>query len=134
MTRVLAAATVLALVLGLAIGTGLAQQSFGSPAPERFFRVEAEGGERRGGRPAVRGYVYNSGSHAASRVQLLIEALDASGQVTGKTLAHIDELVPPFNRAYFDVAVPAKAPSYRVSVYYYEWLKGGGAGARLFRH
>lgn len=127
--KVIAGAVVLVLTLGLAVGAASAQ-GFGSAAPERFFRVEAEGGQGRGGRPVVRGYVYNNYGQPAGRMQLLVESLDASGQVAGRTLVHVDEIIPPFSRSYFDARVGTAGASYRVSVYYFEWFKGGG-GSRL---
>ena len=133
--KVISGAVVLALTLGLAVGAGGAQ-GFGSAAPERFFRVEAEGGQGRGGRPVVRGYVYNNYGQPAGRMQLLVESLDGSGQVTGRTLVHVDQIVPPFSRSYFDAPVGTAGASYRVMVHYFEWFKGGGGAAiptaRLF--
>ena len=121
---------VLALALGLPPSAGWAQ-GFGSAAPERYFRVEAEGGQGRGGRPVIRGYVYNDNPQAAGRVQLAVESIDAAGQVTHRSILPLDGVVPAFNRLYFDIRVPAAGATYRASVYYYEWLKGGGSGAGL---
>lgn len=123
-------ALMVALAMGLAVSTGWAQ-GFGSATPERYFRVEAEGGQGRGGRPVVRGYAYNDGAQAAGRVQLAVESLDAAGQVINRSILPLDGIVPAFNRLYFDIRVPTAGASYRVSVYYYEWLKGGGSGAGL---
>ena len=123
-------ALVLALAMGLAVSTGWAQ-GFGSAAPERYFRVEAEGGQGRSGRPIVRGYIYNDNPQAAGRVQLAVESLDGAGQVINRSILPLDGVVPAFNRLYFDIRVPTAGTSYRASVYYYEWLKGGGSGAWL---
>src|SRR5262245_4414241 len=120
-------AFVLALAIGPA-GTAGWAQGFGSATPERYFRVEAEGGgEDRSGRPAVRGHVYNDSPKAAGRVQLAVESLDATGQVINRSLLPLDGIVPAFNRLYFDIRVPTAGASYRVTVYSYEWLKGGGS-------
>ena len=54
-------------------------------------------------------------------MQLLVEGLDASGQVVAKTTTWVRD-VPPNNRAFFDVAVP-NAPSYRVSVLSFDWVE-----------
>ena len=108
---------------------GLAQ-GFGSAAPDRFFRVEAEGGQGRGGRPIVRGYIYNDYGQAAGRIQLQVETLDATGEVVARSLVHVDGTVPQFGRVYFEGPASAAGARYRVSVYYFEWLNRGGGGAR----
>jgi hypothetical protein len=68
----------------------------------------------------VNGYVYNSSNRRASRMQLLVEGVDASGKVFATTTTWVRD-VPPNNRAYFDVSVP-DAPSYRVSVLTFDWI------------
>ena len=123
-------ALVLLLAMGLAVSAGWAQ-GFGSATPERYFRVEAEGGQDRSGRPVVRGYIHNDNGQAAGRVQLAVESLNAAGQVINRSTLPLDGIVPAFNRLYFDIRVPTAGASYRVSVYYYEWLKGGGGSAGL---
>ena len=122
-------AFVVALAMGLAVGACWAQ-GFGSATPERYFRVEAEGGQGRGGRPVVRGYLYNDNAKAAGQVPVAVESLDAAGQAINRSILPLDGIVPAFNRLYFDIRIPTAGVSYRVSVYYYEWLKGGG-GAGL---
>ena len=113
----------------LSSGTGEAwAQGFGSAAPDRFFRVEAEGGQGRGGRPVVRGYVYNDYGVAAGRVLLQIETLDASGQVVTRSLVPADGTVPGFGRLYFEGPVSAAGARYRATVYYFEWIHRGGGG------
>jgi hypothetical protein len=69
----------------------------------------------------VNGYVYNSSSRRAVRMQLLVEGVDASGHVLTQTTTWVRD-VPPNNRAYFDVSVPS-APSYRVSVLTFDWVE-----------
>ena len=108
-------------------GAGAAwAQGFGSAAPDRFFRVEAEGGEARGGRPVVRGYIHNDYGLAAVRVLLQVETLDASGHVVARSLVPADGTVPGFGRLYFEGPVSAAGTRYRVTVYYFEWVHRGG--------
>ena len=104
-------------------------QGFGSAAPDRFFRVEAEGGQGRGGRPVVRGYVHNDYGQAAGRVLLQVETVDATGQVVARSLVPVDGAVPGFGRLYFEGPVTAPGARYRVTVYYFEWLNRGGGGS-----
>src|SRR5262245_36685260 len=108
-------------------GTAWAQ-GFGSAAPDRWFRVEAEGAQGRGGRPVVRGYVYNDYGVSAGRVLLQVETLDAGGQVVARSLVPADGTVPGYGRLYFEGPVSAAGAKYRVTVYYYEWLHRGGGG------
>jgi hypothetical protein len=111
-------------------GAGAAwAQGFGSAAPDRFFRVEAEGGQGRGGRPVVRGYVNNDYGQAAGRVLLQVETLDASGQVVARSLVPVDGTVPGFGRLYFEGPVTTAGARYRVTVYYFEWIHRGGGGS-----
>lgn len=93
---------------------------------DRYFRVEAEPRQTRRG-PALAGYVYNSYGMTAHRVELLVEGLDASGNVVSSTIGHVSGTVPPFDRAYFEVRVPAGAASYRARVRWWEWTARGGA-------
>ena len=123
--KLIAGMAVLVALLGLGVGTG-SPQNFGSASPERFFRIEAESGQGRGGRPVLRGYVYNNYAHPATQIQLLVENLDGSGQAVGRSLVHVDGTAPAFGRLYFDVLLTSGGPSFRASVYYFEWLKGGG--------
>jgi len=124
-----ACAAGLLLLIAAAVPSPGSPQSLAS-APERFFRIEAEGAQGRGGRPVVRGYVYNDYGQPAARMQLTAESLDASGQVLGQSVIYVDTIVPPFSRAYFDARVGVAGTSYRLTVRYFEWLKGGG-GASL---
>ena len=123
--RALAAIIALFLALGWGAST-VSAQNFGSAGPERFFRVDAEGTQGRGAQPVVRGYVYNNSSASAERVQLLVESLDGSGQVIGKSLVRVDSIVPALGRTYFDAPVGVAGSSYRVAVYYYDWIKCRG--------
>jgi hypothetical protein len=82
---------------------------------DQYFRLEWSKTGR-----TVNGYVYNSSNRRASRMQLLVEGVDASGKVFATTTTWVRD-VPPNNRAYFDVTVP-DAPSYRVSVLTFDWI------------
>ena len=118
--------------LGLPAPWGISEawaQGFGSAAPDRFFRVEAEGGQGRGGRPVVRGYVYNDYGVAAGRVLLQVETADGTGQVVARSLVPVDGTVPGFGRLYFEGPVTAAGARYRVTVYYFEWIHRGGGGS-----
>jgi hypothetical protein len=69
-----------ALVLAARPAVVTAQSVTAATAP-RYFRVEAQPGTDRKGRPIVWGYVYlHSKGQGSARVRLLVESLDAAGQ------------------------------------------------------
>jgi hypothetical protein len=87
---------------------------------EQFFTLDWEPGQYCG-RATVEGHVANVYGIAADRVRLLVESLDASGQVTATTIGYVNGLVMPGTRVYFDVPVGQQAPSYRVSILSWDW-------------
>jgi hypothetical protein len=125
--RSISSAGLFAVLLALLIpGPVGAQISGRALAPD--LRVEWSAGEDRRGRVVVGGYVYNdrAGSYATG-VRLRVEALDASGQMVDSTTGYVLGDVPPSNRSYFEVKVPAEAAAFRVAVQSYAW-RGYGAG------
>ena len=127
LTRGVSTAVLAALLLCLSAGAARAQVQ--ARSVDSDLRVEWTGSEDRGGRPVVSGYVYNqrAGSYAIA-VRLLVEALDASGQVVGSTTGSLLGQVPPSDRAYFDIKAPAKAASYRVTIQSFSWRTYGAGG------
>ena len=119
---------VLLALLG-ASSAGLAGAQVSGRVAGQDLRLEWTAGEDRRGRPVVTGYIYNerAGSYASS-VRLLVEALDASGQVVGSTTGFVFGDVPPSDRSYFEVKAPAKAASYRVTVQTFSWRTYGAGG------
>jgi hypothetical protein len=119
--------TVLAIgaaTAGLEAVTPAAAQSWA--IPDRGFRVEWEPVETRRG-PGLRGYVHNASGYTAANVRLLIESVDAAGQVAATTVAYLPGTAPPFDRLYFEVPLKAAAASYRVRVGSWEPVGRGGA-------
>ena len=90
---------------------------------ERLFKLSWDVWDRRDQR-YVSGYVVSSSGDTVSRMQLLVEALDASGQVTGQQVDWLPGTVPPFGRAYFEVRARTRAPEYRVRVFAYDIIQG----------
>jgi hypothetical protein len=120
MTRALRVAATLALLLSPAVVHAQAYRIYGS---EAFFALDWQADERRG-RPVVTGHVVNTLGIAAHNVRLLVESLDAAGQVTGTTIGYVSGDVLPGARMYFEVPVARAAPAYRVVVLSWDW-KGG---------
>lgn len=88
---------------------------------ERYFRVEWQAADTE-----VWGRVSNEWGFAARRVRLLVDSLDPNGAVTAQTLTYVPFDLPPGTGSYFAAHVPARAASYRVSVYQWEWVQSGG--------
>jgi hypothetical protein len=123
--------------LGLAAAALLALWPITMPAPaaavsapsgiDARIRLDWEAGTRRGGKPAIQGYVYNDHGRPATDVHLLVETLDASGAVIAKTIGFVQGVVQFNDRVYFEVPLKATGASYRVTVTSFDW-KGGGGG------
>jgi hypothetical protein len=127
---VLATATVLAL--GLALGPiVMPAPAAAVSAPSGIdprIRLDWEAGTRRGGKPAIQGYLYNDYGRPASDIHLLVETLDASGAVIARTIGFVQGTVQFNDRIYFEVPLKATGASYRVTVTSFDWKGGGGGG------
>jgi hypothetical protein len=119
-------AILLTLVVGLA-GAPAGALAVSSPSGiDPRLRLEWEAGQTGKGRPVISGYLYNDYGRAAINVQLLVETLDAAGQVVDRTQGFVVGGVPVFNRTYFDVPLKAAGAGYRITVTAFEWRDGGG--------
>ena len=124
--RLVRLALVLVAVVPVATGRAAAAANYAQESLDRYFRIEYQV-EPSAARPVVSGYVYNMHPGLpADRMQLAIEALDASGKVVGTSSTWIVGGVPAGNRGYFSATV-VPATSYRVQVLFFDWGKGGGA-------
>jgi len=114
----LAVVAVALLGAGSAVAANYAQESL-----DRDFRIEFQAGN--GTPQMLSGYVYNMHSGmTADRMHLLIERLDANGNVIGTSSTWVLGGVPPGNRAYFSARVEPAA-SYRVQVAGFDWIGRG---------
>lgn len=123
MGRRVAALLALALILSPNLA-GAVRTSSPSGIDSRL-RFEWEVSQSRSGRPVISGYLYNDDGRAAKNVILLVETLDASGQVVERTIGFVPSVVPVFDRTYFEVPLKAAGASYRISVTLFQWDKGG---------
>ena len=114
---------VLATLL-LVVPAAVSAQSYAIQGIERYFRVESEVTQGRRG-PVVSGYVYNTSGHTAGNVRLVVEGLDAGGQVTSSAISGLMGTVPPNGRAYFEARAPQGATSVRVRVLSYDPVARG---------
>jgi hypothetical protein len=121
MRRFCVALAVVAVVL-LGAGGAMAE-NYSQESLDRDFRIEFQAGD---GTPRVlSGYVYNLHSGmTADRMYLLIERLDAAGNVIGTSSTWVLGGVPPANRAYFSTRVEPAA-AYRVQIVGFDWTGRG---------
>lgn len=77
----------------------------------------------RWGRPWLGGYLSSELGVTASRVQLLVDGIDASGRTVSQNVSWLGSAVPPGARVYFEVPAPQPASSYRVSVLAFDTLQ-----------
>ncbi|HMH54018.1 MAG TPA: FxLYD domain-containing protein [Candidatus Acidoferrum sp.] len=92
---------------------------------ERYFTLEWQAADTNG-RPVVHGRIRNEYGFSARKVRLLVNSLDAAGAVIAQTIAYVPLEVPPGTGAYFEARLPARAASYRVSIFQWEWVQSGG--------
>lgn len=79
------------------------------------------------GRPLIVGHVTTYGGMSGYCIpRLLVETLDAQGQVTAQRIGFIPGYIGGFDRVYFEEPIRAPGPAYRVSIA--SWDKCGGGG------
>ena len=117
---------IIAVLLGTLASAGhVAAQSLSPAFPgwERYFAVTSDPFERQG-QLHLRGYIVNSYGVLASRVQLLVDSLDASGRITAQRVEWlVGDSLPGFSRTYFEVPVRERAAAYRVSVFAFSFIQ-----------
>jgi hypothetical protein len=91
---------------------------------ERLFSVSWGPGDYRG-QPSVEGYVNNISPYHTSNIRILVERMDAAGQVTGQQIAWLAGDLLGDSRLFFQVPTPP-APSYRVRVFSYDRVELNG--------
>jgi hypothetical protein len=97
-----------------------------APGAQRWFTLTWTADPPRDGERRLRGYVENGLDEAVDKVQLLAQALDASGTVIGQRLQWVSGAIPARGHVYFDIPNLPPAAQYRVSVWAYDKLKGVG--------
>jgi hypothetical protein len=109
----------------LALGAPVAAAAPLSPLVvdwERYFTIDSRA-TRMDGRSLVTGMVRNTSSCGAQRIQLLIDALDSSGQLVDQRVEWLGTDLTPGSHVYFEIAVASPAAGYRVSVFAFEIKK-----------
>jgi hypothetical protein len=97
-----------------------------APNAQQWFRIDWTAEPDHDGARRLQGYVVSALGEPANRVQLLVQALDASGNVIGHRLYWMPGVVPALGRVYFEIPKMPPAPQYRITVWAYDRLKGTG--------
>jgi hypothetical protein len=78
------------------------------------------------GRPLIVGHVITYGGKSGYCIpRLLVETLDAQGQVTAQRMGFIPGYVGAFDNVYFEQPIRAPGPAYRVSIASWDKCAGG---------
>lgn len=127
--RVAALALLSTLIMGCAGGASAVTPSASVTTVmqgwEHYFHLDYAAEHGRDGNNLT-GYVYNKYGSPMAHVQILGQALDASGNVVGQRLAWVHGVVPALDRSYFRVAGLPPAAGYRATVWAFDIVQGGG--------
>ena len=95
---------------------------------ENYFKLDWNAGTQ-SGHPVVFGHIYNNWGFAATNVRLLVDGVNDRGEIVSQTIGWLGTQLTPGTTAPFEVAVDGQAPSYRVSVFAFDWVqRGRGSG------
>lgn len=79
------------------------------------------------GRPLIVGHMITYGAKSGyCNPRLLVETLDAQGQVVAQNVGFIPGYVGGFDNVYFEEPIRATGPGYRVSIASWDRCGGGG--------
>jgi hypothetical protein len=122
--RISTIAALLAPLLLLA-STALATSTYAPGSLDAYFVIDWKLVPGPRGQ-TIEGFVYNRANQPTDRMRLSIEALDASGQIVGRSTTWVLGGVPPNNRTWFSTAAPATgAASYRIEILSFDWVGRG---------
>jgi hypothetical protein len=127
---IVAAGMLLAVLVGCATTDTQPSATVTSLVPDvqRWFNVEWTAAPERDRERRLSGYVQSAIKEPVNKVQLLAQALDGSGNVVAQRLEWVPDTIPAFGRQYFDIPKMPPAPEYRVTVWAFDRIKGGGGG------
>jgi hypothetical protein len=112
------------LVLGAGLPSAGAELEPLMAGWERVFSVDWQPGLYRG-KPSVEGYVSNNSPYHTGNIRIIIDSLDAGGQVTNQQIAWVPGDLLGGSRLFFQVPTQP-APSYRVRVFSYDRVELDG--------
>jgi hypothetical protein len=86
---------------------------------QQVFRLEWQVTER-DGRALIFGKIHNISFYGVSRIQLLVDQLDAGGRPVAQRISWLGFSLQPGDSVFFDVSVPSRDGSYDVRVYAFD--------------
>ena len=98
---------------------------------EQFFKLTWTAEEHKG-KPVVIGRIYNNWGFAAANMRLLVDELDANGQIVDQKLGWLGFTLTPGTTAPFEIPVAHATPNHRVSVFAFDWVQADGHGRHRF--
>lgn len=123
--QVAAGAAVLACVLSLGAGPVRAERTtiVGNAGT---ITLDWQATQDKAGRPLIAGHVITYGGKSGYCIpRLLVETLDAQGQVIAQRVGFIPGYVGGYDNVYFEEPIRAPGPSYRVSIASWDKCAGG---------
>jgi hypothetical protein len=91
---------------------------------ERVFSVNWQPSQYRG-KPAVEGYVNNISPYSTTNIRIIVDSMDAGGQVTHQQVAYLPGDLLGGGRIFFQVPTQP-SPNYRVRVFSYDRMEFDG--------
>jgi hypothetical protein len=123
--RIVVVLGAIALTAGCSVGPmPSAAVTSADPSWQHYFKV-TYGVTDKGDSRTIDGYVISQYGTPMTRVQILVQALDAGDKVTTQRLVPLFGTLEPFGRSYFEVRRMPPAEKYAVSVWSYERVERG---------
>ena len=118
-------AGLLACVLSLDAGPAYAERST-QVGNAGTITLDWQSTQDKAGRPLIVGHVITYGAKSGYCIpRLLIETLDAQGQVTAQNMGFIPGYVGTFDNVYFEAPIRAPGAAYRVNIVSWDKCAGG---------
>jgi len=118
-------AALVACVLSLDVGPALAERSTIS-GNAGTITLDWQATKDNKGRPLIVGHVITYGGKSGYCIpRILVETLDAQGQVVAQNVGFIPGFVGGYDNVYFEEPIRAPGPAYRVSISSWNNCAGG---------
>ena len=123
--RMMIGAALVACVLSLDVGPALAERSTIS-GNAGTITLDWQATKDNKGRPLIVGHVITYGGKSGYCIpRILVETLDAQGQVVAQNVGFIPGFVGGYDNVYFEEPIRAPGPAYRVSISSWNNCAGG---------
>jgi hypothetical protein len=111
----------------LATGAGAAQAERSTIAGNAgTITLDWQATQDRAGRPLIAGHVITYGGKSGyCSTRLLVETLDAQGQVVAQNMGFVPGYVGGYDNVYFELPIRTPGPGYRASIASWDKCAGG---------